>query len=99
NPLVALVCICLSSVGVYGGMGVWWTVPTTFLSGAAAAGAMSLINSCGNLGGLVGPAMLGHITTLTGSTDLGFYIMGVAMLVAGVLVLTLPREKTVARDL
>ena len=99
NPLVALVCICLSSVGVYGGMGVWWTVPTTFLSGAAAAGAMSLINSCGNLGGLVGPAMMGHIKTLTGSTDLGSYIMGVAMLVAGVLVLTLPREKTVARDL
>lgn len=94
NPLLALVCICLSSVGVYGGMGVWWTVPTTFLSGAAAAGAMSLINSCGNLGGLVGPAMMGKIKALTGSTDIGFYIMGVAMLIAGLLVLTLPNEKT-----
>lgn len=94
NPLLALVCICLSSVGVYGGMGVWWTVPTTFLSGAAAAGAMSLINSCGNLGGLVGPAMMGKIKALTGSTDIGFYIMGIAMLAAGLLVLTLPNEKT-----
>lgn len=94
DPLLALVCICLSSVGVYGGMGVWWTVPTSFLSGAAAAGAMSLINSCGNLGGLVGPAMMGKIKALTGSTDLGFYIMGAAMLLAGLLVLTLPKEKT-----
>lgn len=96
DPLLALVCICLSSVGVYGGMGVWWTVPTSFLSGAAAAGAMSLINSCGNLGGLVGPAMMGKIKALTGSTDLGFYIMGAAMLLAGLLVLTLPKEKTKA---
>lgn len=98
NPLVALVSICLASVGVYGGMGVWWTVPTTYLSGAAAAGAMSLINSCGNLGGLVGPAMMGKLETLTGTTDLGFYIMGIMMLAAGLLVLTLPKEGTVIKN-
>ena len=42
-------------------MGVWWTMPTTFLSGAAAAGAMGLINSSGNMGGWVGPYMLGSV--------------------------------------
>ena len=47
SPEVSLFFICLTAVGVYGGMGVWWTMPTTFLSGAAAAGAMGLINSSG----------------------------------------------------
>ena len=32
---ISLLFICLTAVGVYGGMGVWWTMPTTFLSGAA----------------------------------------------------------------
>ena len=59
SPEVSLFFICLTAVGVYGGMGVWWTMPTTFLSGAAAAGAMGLINSSGNMGGWVGPYMLG----------------------------------------
>ena len=94
NPFISLVCICLSAVGVYGGMGVWWTVPTTFLSGAAAAGAVSLINSAGNLGGLVGPSMLGIIKANTGSTELGYFVMGGAMFLAGLLCLTLPKEKT-----
>lgn len=98
TPLISLICICLSSVGVYGGMGVWWTVPTTFLSGAAAAGAMGLINSSGNLGGLVGPYMLGVIKQYTGDVHLGYYIMGAAMLLAGLLCLTLPKEKTKAKD-
>lgn len=94
TPLISLICICLSSVGVYGGMGVWWTVPTAFLSGAAAAGAMGLINSSGNLGGLVGPYMLGIIKQYTGNINLGYYIMGASMFVAGLLCLTLPKEKT-----
>ena len=54
SPEISLLFICLTAVGVYGGMGVWWTMPTTFLSGAAAAGAMGLINSSGNMGGWVG---------------------------------------------
>jgi hypothetical protein len=39
---------------------VFWAVPTSFLSGAAAAGGIALINSMGNLGGIVGPSILGH---------------------------------------
>ena len=70
-------------------MGVWWTIPTTFLTGPAAAGSIALINSCGNLGGWVGPYMMGWIKTNTGAFDLGYYIMGGAMFVAALLVLTI----------
>jgi len=92
-PAAALFLICLSAVGIYASMGVWWTIPTTFLSGSAAAGSIALINSCGNLGGWVGPYMMGWIKTNTGSFDLGYYLMGAFMCAAGLLVLTIRRDK------
>ena len=73
-------------------MGVWWTMPTTFLSGAAAAGAMGLINSSGNMGGWVGPYMLGFINQHMGTFHVGYYVMGTCMFLAGLLVLTLPKS-------
>ena len=89
NPSVALFLICLSAIGIYASMGVWWTVPTTFLTGPAAAGAIGLINSCGNLGGWVGPYMMGFIKTETGSFDLGYFAMALFMLIAGITTLTI----------
>ena len=89
DTTVALVLICLSAIGIHAAMGVWWTIPTTFLTGPAAAGSVALINSCGNLGGWVGPYMMGWIKTNTGAFDLGYFIMGGMMFAAALLVLTI----------
>ena len=85
----ALFLVCLSAIGIYAAMGVWWTIPTTFLTGPAAAGSVALINSCGNLGGWVGPYMMGWVKTTTGSFHLGYFIMAACMLAAGVVVLSI----------
>ncbi|WP_370849713.1 MFS transporter [Megasphaera sp.] len=85
----ALFLICLSAIGIHASMGVWWTIPTTFLSGPAAAGSIALINSCGNLGGMFGPNMMAWVQAQTGSFDLGYYLMAVFMFCAGLLILTL----------
>jgi len=55
DPRLGFVAVCLAGIGVYSAFGVWWSYPTTFLSGAAAAGAVGMINSFGNIGGYVGP--------------------------------------------
>ena len=91
NPLLSLGCICIAAVGVYAAMGVWWTVPTTFLSGAAAAGATALINSIANLGGYFGPYMLGVIKGQTGSYDYGYFALSFCMVLAGAVMLTLKK--------
>ena len=52
-------------------------------------GAIGLINSCGNLGGWVGPYMMGFIKTETGSFDLGYFAMALFMLIAGITTLTI----------
>jgi nitrate/nitrite transporter NarK len=67
NPVVAFFFVILANIGTYAPMAVWWSYSTTFLSGPAAAGAIGMINSCGNLGGFVGPYLTGWIKTATGS--------------------------------
>ncbi len=96
NPMLSLVCICIAAIGVYAAMGVWWTVPTTFLSGAAAAGATALINSIANLGGYFGPYLLGVIKGQTGSYDYGYFALAACMLLAGMVMLTLKKETAAA---
>ena len=95
SSIGSLLLICVTAIGVYAAMGTWWSVPTTFLSGAAAAGATALINSVANLGGYVGPFMLGVIKQNTGSTDLGYYVLGGMLLLAGLVMLTLPKKTAV----
>ena len=89
DPSWALVLICLTAIGTYTCMGIWWTIPTTFLTGPAAAGAVGLINSCGNMGGWVGPYLMGFVKTETGTFDLGYFIMAFFLVVAGVTILSI----------
>ena len=52
-----------------------WSMPTMFLSGAAAATGIATINSIGNLGGFAGPAMIGWVKDQTGSFAGGLYCL------------------------
>jgi sugar phosphate permease len=89
DPLLSLIPLTLSAMGVYGAFGVWWSYPTTFLSGAAAAGAIGLINSAGNIGGFVGPYITGWIKEKTGSFTGAWIYLAVSLVAAGLLILTL----------
>jgi ACS family tartrate transporter-like MFS transporter len=92
DPFLSLVLVCITAIGVYCGMGVWWTYPTSFLSGAAAAGAVGLINSIGNIGGWVGPYLTGFIKDTTGSFNYAWYYLAFSLTVAGLLILTLRKH-------
>jgi MFS transporter, ACS family, tartrate transporter len=92
DPLASLFLVCLSAIGVYVGMGVWWTYPTSFLSGPAAAGAVGMINSVGNTGGWVGPYLTGFVKELTGSFQWAYIYLSFSLAVAGLLILTLRKS-------
>jgi len=66
--------------------GVFWTLPTAWLSGTAAAGAIALINSIGNLAGFGGPYLVGWVKQTTGSGSAGLLVLAVLPLIAGILV-------------
>jgi MFS transporter, ACS family, tartrate transporter len=94
HPFANLVFVCITAIGVYGAFGVWWSYPTTFLSGAAAAGAVGFINSFGNIGGYVGPYLTGVVRDCTGSFHMAYLSLAAMLLVSGVLMLTLGRGRS-----
>ena len=68
----------------YATIPIFWTLPTGFLTGSAAAGGIALINSLGSLGGFVGPYAIGWIKDATGETTLGLVVLAVGSIMAGV---------------
>jgi ACS family tartrate transporter-like MFS transporter len=62
----------------------FWTLPTAFLTGSAAAGGIALISSIGNLGGFVGPYAIGWIKDATGATTLGLVALAACFIMAGI---------------
>lgn len=71
-----------------------WSLPTTFLSGAAAASGIAIINSIGNLGGFAGPMMIGWIKSSTGSYKGGLYFVAGLLVVSALTTFWLSRKDT-----
>jgi len=76
----ALVGVSAATVGIYGSRAAFWPMPSIFLTGTAAAGAIALINAVGNLGGYVGPFIVGWIKDSTNSFQVGLYFLAVCSL-------------------
>jgi len=91
----SLVGMCIATAGFYGTKGPFWAMPTMILTGAAAASGIAFINAFGNIGGAVGPAVVGWLKDATGSYAGGLYGMaaftGVSALIAA-LALHIPRR-------
>jgi ACS family tartrate transporter-like MFS transporter len=69
-----------------------WSMPTLFLSGPAAAAGIATINSIGNLGGFVGPSMIGWIKQRTGSFAGGLYFVAGLLVLSAVVTLILANQ-------
>ena len=90
---LAMAALTVAAVGVIGCLPVFWTLPPKFLTGTAAAGGIALINSIGNLGGIISPYMVGKVHDMTGSTQVGLYVIaGVTLLAAALILFALPRQ-------
>jgi MFS transporter, ACS family, tartrate transporter len=78
--------MCLATAGFYGTKGPFWALPSMLLTGTAAAGGLAWINSIGNVGGALGPAIVGWLKDTTGSYAGGLYglamFTGIATLIA-----------------
>ncbi|MQA02903.1 MAG: MFS transporter [Streptosporangiales bacterium] len=89
SPLLTMIAVTVCAVGVCCGLPTFWSLPTTFLTGAAAAGGIALVNSIGNLAGFVAPYVTGALADLTGTQNAGMWAVGAAMVGAGVLTIAL----------
>ncbi|MDH5856661.1 MFS transporter [Lampropedia aestuarii] len=86
NTVALLFGLTVAATGIISAIGLFWVFPQRFLTGMAAAAGIALINSIGQLGGIISPYMVGKVRDLTGSATLGLYALAAACLVAFVLV-------------
>jgi MFS transporter, ACS family, tartrate transporter len=76
---LTIICFMVAYFGIKAYMPAFWTLPGVFLTQAAAAGSIGLINSIANLGGYVGPKLVGKLETETGSFVIGLYCLSASM--------------------
>jgi len=89
-----IAALTLVNIGISSSKPPLWSMPTMFLSGSAAAAGIATINSIGNLGGFVGPAMIGWIKDQTGSFVGGLYFVGGLLVLSALLTWLLSRAQT-----
>jgi nitrate/nitrite transporter NarK len=85
SPLQSFVALTVATCGVMAAVSCFWSLPTAFLSGTAAAGGIAAINSIGNLAGYVSPFVVGHVRDATGSMSAALIVLASSLLAAGVL--------------
>jgi MFS transporter, ACS family, tartrate transporter len=89
SSVLEVAMFCVAGAGMYGYLGGFWALPTSFLTGTAAAASIGLINSLGNLGGFAGPYIVGYISNRTGSFLGGLLYLSASAMVAGLMILCL----------
>ncbi len=92
---VSLATLSIAAFGIWGTLGPYWTLPTAFLRGTAAAGGIALVNSVGNVGGFVGPIVVGRILESTGQFAPGLLTLAGVLVLGAVVALVMTRSQKV----
>ena len=92
NTVVSLAFLSLAAAGVLTCAPLFWSLPTAFLSGTAAAAGIAAINSVGNLAGFASPYLIGYLKDLTGSTQIGMYVLAGALVLGAIGVWFTPKQ-------
>ncbi|RAR58486.1 ACS family tartrate transporter-like MFS transporter [Paraburkholderia unamae] len=92
TALMIVLALVVVNIGISAAKAPLWAMPSMFLSGAGAAAGIAMINSIGNLGGFVGPVVIGWLKTRTGGYAAGLYVVGATLAVSAVVTLMLSRK-------
>jgi MFS transporter, ACS family, tartrate transporter len=86
DPTLKMLLLSIAGFGIFSCLPVFWTLPTAFLSGAAAAGGIAIINAIGNLAGFAGPFVMGWLKDATGSFNAGLLVLAACGLMGTIIV-------------
>ncbi|MDE2367945.1 MAG: MFS transporter [Burkholderiales bacterium] len=92
TALFVILALLIVNIGVSAAKAPLWAMPSMFLSGAGAAAGIAMINSVGNLGGFVGPFVIGWLKSQTGGYTAGLYVVGATLAVSAAVTLWLSRQ-------
>jgi len=94
HPLyLSIAMLTLMVVAIDNFYGCFWSLPSTFLTGYAAASGIALISSFANISGFVGPWIIGYVNGKTGSLYLGAGLIGMCLIASALLTVLLPKKR------
>ncbi len=93
DPVGKMILLTVAGFGIFGVLPVFWTLPTNFLAGTAAASGIAAVNSLGNLSGFFGPYVMGRIKDSTGSYTIGLLAIACVVAFAMVVALSLTHDQ------
>jgi MFS family permease len=85
SAIQSFAALTIATCGIMAAVSCFWSLPTAFLSGTAAAAGIAAINSVGNLAGYVSPFVVGRVRDETGSTSAALLVLSVSLVAAGLL--------------
>ncbi|UCR90625.1 MFS transporter [Mycetocola spongiae] len=92
SPAATVAVITVTACAIFAALPNFWTLPTQFLTGAAAAAGVALINTVGNLAGFSAPYITGALADWTGNYHAGMWVVGAFMLASAAIMLGLARR-------
>lgn len=100
TPVLALIALSIGAAGFISVQPLFWTLPTSFMVGAAAASGIALINALGSLGGLVAPILKTAVEAGNPTSPWGFVILAVIAFIGALLIFVsrLVSRGAIARD-
>jgi ACS family tartrate transporter-like MFS transporter len=99
NLYLTIFCFTIAAAGMKSYMPAFWSLPSLFLTSSAAAGSVGMINSIGNLGGFIGPSVMGAVDKNLGSYTYGLYFLSLTSILSATLIVFLPRRQPGRGDL
>ena len=96
SPAATIAVITITAMSIFAALPNFWTVPTQFLTGAAAAAGIALINTVGNLAGFSAGYITGWLKDLTGGYTVPMFVVGGFMLLSGIFMVILSRSGKVS---
>lgn len=97
GDLAVFLGLAIATVGAHAIFGPFWSIPSQFLRGAAAAAGIALINSVGNLGGFAGPYLVGWVKQTTGSYSAAMATFAAVAILAALAMIFAARKRTGTR--
>jgi MFS family permease len=91
NAFLAMLSFTIGMAGIMTSVTMFWSLPTAFLGGMAAAAGIAIINSLGNLSGFCAPFFIGWIKDLTGNMVIALYTLSLLGILGGLLVFIIPK--------
>jgi MFS family permease len=95
SPVLTIAVITVTACAIFSALPNFWTVPTQFLTGVAAAAGIALINTMGNIAGFTAPYLTGYLHDWTGGYEVPMFAVGAFMLLSAILMVVLGRRNRV----